>query len=108
MRGFGLDDRHGMRDDQRGTFYRSETWKMTGSPHRTAILAGATGLVGGHLLQLLLADPRYRRVITVSRKELGIEHPKLRSLITNFDTIEAAMADLSERSTTPSVRSARQ
>ena len=37
-----------------------------------------------------------RRVITVSRKELGIEHPKLRSLITNFDTIEAAMADLGE------------
>jgi uncharacterized protein YbjT (DUF2867 family) len=69
---------------------------MTGSPHRTAILAGATGLVGGHLLQLLLADTRYRRVITVSRKELGIEHPKLRSLITNFDTIEAAMADLGE------------
>ena len=47
------------------------------SSRRTALLAGASGLVGGHLLQRLLADPRYKRVITVSRKALGIEHPKL-------------------------------
>ena len=66
------------------------------SSHRTALLAGASGLVGGHLLQRLLADPRYKRVITVSRKELGIEHPKLRSLITDFDAIEAAIAGLGE------------
>ena len=66
------------------------------SSHRTALLAGASGLVGGHLLQRLLADPRYKRVVTVSRKALGIEHPKLRSLITDFDAIEAAMAGLGE------------
>jgi len=66
------------------------------SSHRTALLAGATGLVGGHLLQRLLADPRYKRVVTVSRKALGIKHPKLRPLITDFDPIEAAMAGLGE------------
>jgi uncharacterized protein YbjT (DUF2867 family) len=66
------------------------------SSRRTALLAGASGLVGGHLLQRLLADPRYKRVITVSRKALGIEHPKLRSLITDFDPIEAAVAGLDE------------
>ena len=66
------------------------------SSHRTALLAGASGLVGGHLLQRLLADPRYKRVVTVGRKALGIEHPKLRSLITDFDAIEAAMAGLGE------------
>ena len=66
------------------------------SSHRTALLAGASGLVGGHLLQQLLADPRYKRVVTVGRKALGIEHPKLRSLITDFDAIEAAMAGLGE------------
>ena len=66
------------------------------SSRRTALLAGASGLVGGHLLQRLLADPRYKRVITVSRKVLGIEHPKLRSLITDFDPIEAAIAGLGE------------
>jgi uncharacterized protein YbjT (DUF2867 family) len=66
------------------------------SSRRTALLAGASGLVGGHLLQRLLADPRYKRVITVSRKALGIEHPKLRPLITDFDAIEAAVAGLGE------------
>ena len=77
------------------------------SSRRSALLAGASGLVGGHLLQRLLADPRYGQVIAVSRKELGIEHPKLRPLITDFDTIEAAIAGLlPRRSTTPSVRSA--
>ena len=69
---------------------RAEARRLGGSmtdksSRRTALLAGASGLVGGHLLQRLLADPRYKRVITVSRKALGIEHPKLRSLITDFD-----------------------
>jgi uncharacterized protein YbjT (DUF2867 family) len=67
-----------------------------GSSHRTALLAGATGLVGGHLLRRLLAEPRYRQIIAVSRKELGIEHPKLRALITGFDAVEAAIAGLGE------------
>src|SRR5512147_1182810 len=67
-----------------------------GSSHRTALLAGATGLVGGHLLRRLLADPRYRQVIAVSRKGLGIEHSRLRALITDFDAIEAAIAGLGE------------
>ena len=66
------------------------------SSQRTALLAGATGLVGGHLLRRLFADPRYRQVIAVSRKELGIEHPKLRPVITDFDAIEAAVAGLGE------------
>jgi uncharacterized protein YbjT (DUF2867 family) len=73
-------------------------WESThdGQIIAPALLAGATGLVGGHLLQRLLADPRYKRVITVSRKTLGIERPKLRPLITGFDAIEAAVAGLGE------------
>jgi nucleoside-diphosphate-sugar epimerase len=67
-----------------------------GAPERTAILAGATGLVGGHLLRLLLADPRYGRVIALSRRGLGIEHAKLRSLITAFDAVETALPDAGE------------
>ena len=33
---------------------------------KTALIAGATGLVGGHLLKLLLADPQYGRVVAVT------------------------------------------
>ena len=33
----------------------------------TALLAGASGFVGGHCLRLLLASARYERVIAVVR-----------------------------------------
>ncbi len=44
---------------------------------RTAIVAGASGLVGGRLLALLLADPTYSRVVALGRRRLAVEHPKL-------------------------------
>lgn len=41
----------------------------------TALLAGATGLVGGHCLGLLLADERFRPVVAVGRRAIeGREH----------------------------------
>jgi uncharacterized protein YbjT (DUF2867 family) len=44
---------------------------------RTAFVAGASGLVGRHLLQLLLADAEYASVITVARRQLDARHAKL-------------------------------
>ncbi len=44
---------------------------------RTALLAGATGLVGRELLMLLLADPRYCAVHCVGRRAPAVQHPKL-------------------------------
>jgi uncharacterized protein YbjT (DUF2867 family) len=44
---------------------------------RTAVVIGATGLVGGYLVRQLLDDPAYSTVITYARKNLGIHHPKL-------------------------------
>jgi len=43
----------------------------------TALLAGATGLVGGHLLRLLLADDTWERVVSVGRREVDVRDPKL-------------------------------
>lgn len=43
---------------------------------KTALIAGATGLIGGHLLSLLLASERYRKVIAFTRHDLPI-HSKL-------------------------------
>ncbi len=48
--------------------------KATG---KTAIVLGATGLVGGTLLQLLLKDDRYGKVVVFSRRTVGFEHAKL-------------------------------
>lgn len=44
---------------------------------RTALLAGATGLVGRGILAGLLADPQVEHVHTVGRRELPTSHPKL-------------------------------
>jgi len=51
----------------------------------TAVLIGATGLVGSHLLQLLLEDDRYNSLKVLHRRSTGVEHPKLEEHIIDFD-----------------------
>jgi uncharacterized protein YbjT (DUF2867 family) len=55
---------------------------------KTALLAGATGLVGNALLPLLLASERYAKVIVVSRRPVAIEHPKLTQVVTELSKLE--------------------
>lgn len=53
---------------------------MTDSNHsqpRRVALAGASGLVGQHILQDLLADETVREVHALGRRDLAIKHPKL-------------------------------
>lgn len=51
---------------------------------KTALIAGATGLIGDKLLELLLKDESYSKVLVVTRKPLKKEHEKLEVLITDF------------------------
>ena len=55
---------------------------------KTALLVGATGLIGSHLLPLLLASERYAKVIVVGRKAVPTVHPKLTQVVTEFDKLE--------------------
>lgn len=61
---------------------------------RTALVTGCTGLTGSRLLELLLEDSDYDRVIAVTRKPLSISHPKLTSVVVDFDKLEASAAAL--------------
>ena len=61
---------------------------------KTALLAGATGLVGAHLLPLLLASGRYDRVIVVGRRPVPVQHPKLVQVLTDLDRLEAVRLQL--------------
>lgn len=59
---------------------------------KTAVIAGATGLVGGELLQMLLQDANYSQVIALTRREFSIDHPKLRKVVTDLRQIAAALS----------------
>ncbi|HEX7243690.1 MAG TPA: oxidoreductase [Longimicrobiaceae bacterium] len=59
---------------------------------RTALLLGATGLVGGHCLDLLLADDAYGHVTVVGRRPVSREHPKLRQHTVDFDRLADSAA----------------
>ncbi len=54
---------------------------------RTALVAGASGLVGGHLLRLLLEDQGYERVTSFGRRELPLAHKKLAQRVVDFDRL---------------------
>ncbi|RZK25339.1 MAG: NAD-dependent epimerase/dehydratase family protein, partial [Hymenobacter sp.] len=56
---------------------------------KTALLAGATGLVGSALLPLLLASERYAKVIVVGRRAVAVQHPKLMQVVTDLGQLEA-------------------
>jgi uncharacterized protein YbjT (DUF2867 family) len=53
--------------------------------HRHALVAGATGLVGRRLVQLLLDDADTTSVIALTRRPLAIPHPKLVEAVIDFD-----------------------
>lgn len=64
---------------------------MGDSEPKVALLAGASGLVGGHLLDALLESSGYGRVYAISRRPLGHEHPRLANRIVQFDRLEAQL-----------------
>src|SRR5690242_16859407 len=51
---------------------------------RTAILAGATGLVGRSILEGLLVDGSIATVHALGRRKPAIDHPKLRAHVVDF------------------------
>ncbi len=64
---------------------------------KKALVLGASGFVGRYLTDLLLAAPDYEKVTIVVRRDIGLEHPKLKTLIAGFESLpqikEAIEAD---------------
>jgi uncharacterized protein YbjT (DUF2867 family) len=55
---------------------------------RSAIVVGATGLVGSTLIKLLCESEEYVSVTAIARRKLDYEHPKLTVKIRSFDQLE--------------------
>ena len=51
------------------------------SEGKNVVLLGATGMVGGEALGLLLEEPAVERVTVIGRRPTGIAHEKLREII---------------------------
>jgi uncharacterized protein YbjT (DUF2867 family) len=64
---------------------------------RTALLAGATGLVGGELLRQLASDPAWTRVTVLTRRELGsaVQGARFRQVVLgDFGQLESVAQSL--------------
>jgi len=54
---------------------------------KTAIVIGATGLIGNHLTKLLLDDERYQTVKVFVRRSLSVTNTKLEEHIVDFEKL---------------------
>lgn len=61
---------------------------------KKALIFGASGLIGSHLLEMLLADPDYDVVTVVVRKQLPVQHAKLKMLIGDFNSVSSLKSEL--------------
>jgi uncharacterized protein YbjT (DUF2867 family) len=65
-----------------------------GDDNKVAVLAGASGLTGTHLLAALLDAPDFARVYAITRRPLGREHPRLANRIVPFERLESQLKGL--------------
>ncbi len=61
---------------------------------KTALVVGSTGLIGSQLIELLLQDDYYTKVIAISRNPLALEQPKLVTIIADVDLLASHKTSL--------------
>lgn len=54
----------------------------------TALVLGASGLVGFHTVEKLLENDDYETVYAVSRGGIDVTHPKLKQILADFESID--------------------
>ncbi len=55
---------------------------------QTAVVIGATGMIGSIVTQLLLKDDAFKTVRILVRKPLDMQHPKLETVIVDFNNLD--------------------
>lgn len=58
------------------------------------MLLGASGATGQKLLPLLLEDPAYGKIVTLSRRDTSMKHAKLENRVVDFDHLAEGFKDL--------------
>lgn len=55
---------------------------------KQALVVGGTGLVGKELVNLLLENQDYEKVITISRRQISLDHEKLEQYVMDLSQLE--------------------
>ena len=61
---------------------------------KRAIVFGSSGFVGSHLLSGLLDSSAYEQVTVVVRKSLKLSHPKLRTMIGDYNSLAGLQSEI--------------
>lgn len=67
---------------------------QAGAAPRVALVAGASGLTGRALLQLMLRGQQFARVVALSRRPLPVEHARLANRILRFEDLASGLKGL--------------
>jgi len=60
---------------------------------KTAVVAGASGLIGKELVQKLINSDHYRRIYVLSRKKSGLVNNKIVELVIDFEKMDQLKFD---------------
>ncbi len=60
---------------------------------KNALIAGATGLVGSELVQILIKSDYYNSIHVLGRRPYHLQHLKMKSYIIDFDKLEDFQSD---------------
>lgn len=55
---------------------------------KTAIVVGATGLIGSYVVNILKDKDEFERIIILGRRDIEIQHPKIEVFITDFQDLD--------------------
>ena len=61
---------------------------------KTALLFGATGLVGSHLLNLLISNNNYSKIKVFVRSSIELNDPKIEIIQTDFNNLKNHREDI--------------
>jgi uncharacterized protein YbjT (DUF2867 family) len=65
--------------------------------HRTAVLVGASGLVGQSILKILLDTVSYEKVVVITRRPIEVGHSKVKQCVVHFDQLSSVESILRGR-----------
>jgi len=68
--------------------------KADTNENKTALIFGASGLIGNYLVHHLCESRHYREVLSFSRHTISFRHDKLKQIITDLKDVSALKSDL--------------